>query len=61
METINKIVDWIVSESCEDICQICANFGDFPETPDDVEPCPYKRKDSVAACGYGIIKYFEMR
>lgn len=57
--TLYKVVDWIVNKSCEDVCQICAYLGDFPATPDDVEPCPYKRRDGCTACRNGIIEHFQ--
>lgn len=64
METINKIVDWIVSESCEDICQICANYNKEEQArdfADGEEPCSCRRVKGKIACREGIINHFEMR
>ena len=58
IKTLDKVVDWIVNESCEDTCQICAYYEDFSCVDDDIEPCPYKRNNGKKACRTGIISYF---
>ena len=59
VKTLHKVVDFIVKDSCEDVCTICAYLGNFPPTPDDVEPCPYKRKNGYKACRNGVIEHFQ--
>lgn len=58
LKTLHKTVDYLINESSEDVCQICAYLWDFPPTPDDVEPCPHKRSNGCTACRNGIIEYF---
>ena len=69
-ELINDVVDWIVTCSCEDICQICAYLNDennkkfFEMYIDDYlndGNCFYHAKDKQLACRTGIIKFFEER
>ena len=59
VKTLHKVVDFLVKDSCEDVCTMCAYLGDFPPTPDDIEPCPYKRKNGTTACRNGIIEHFQ--
>lgn len=64
METIDKIVDWIVKESNEDCCQICAWYRPWTEEEMQVIengefPCPIFREKGEHACRTGIIKHFE--
>lgn len=59
--TLYKICDYLIDDSDEIICNICANYREFDEVPDDVEPCPYKRKSGKRACRMGIIKHFKER
>ena len=59
VKTLHKVVDYLINESSEDVCQICAYLFNFPETPDDIEPCPYKRNNGCTACRNGIIEHFQ--
>lgn len=58
VDTLNRVIDFIVKESSEDCCLLCAYLADFPPTPDDVEPCPYKRANGYTACRNGMIEHF---
>lgn len=59
VKALHKVVDWVINDSCEDICQICAYYKDFPCVDDDIEPCPYRRTNGATACRNGIIEHFE--
>ena len=59
VKTLHKVVDYLIKDREEDVCQICAYFGDFPETPDEVEPCTFKRTNGKKACRNGIIEHFQ--
>ncbi len=59
IKTLHKVVDFIINDSAEIPCEICAYLGDFPETPDDAEPCPFKRTNGKKACRNGIIEHFQ--
>lgn len=58
-KTLHKVVDYLVKDSAEDVCKMCAYLGNFPPTPDDIEPCPYKRKNGYTACRNGLIEHFQ--
>lgn len=60
-QTLHKVVDFLVKDSSEDVCQICKNLGSFPEVPDNEEPCPYKRAKGELACRNGVIAHFSSR
>lgn len=59
VRALQEVVDWIVNDSCEDICQVCAYYKDFPYVDDDIEPCPYRRTNGATACRNGIIEHFQ--
>lgn len=64
VKTLHKAVDWIVNESCEDICQICAYYNEESmakayDEDEDKEPCIYKRTNGCVACRNGIIEHFQ--
>lgn len=64
VKTLHKVCDWIVNESCEDICQVCALYNKAAqaqalEENEDQEPCVYCRTNGKVACRNGIIEYFQ--
>lgn len=55
-----KVVDFLINETSEDVCQKCIYLKqDYEDLPDDVEPCFYKRTNGRKACRNGIIEYFQ--
>ena len=64
VKTLHKVCDWIVNESCEDICQICKYYdamaqGIELDDNENQECCVFRRTNGKVACRNGIIEYFQ--
>ena len=64
VKTLHNVVDWVINDSREDICQICAHFDPAAQAAaldenEDQEPCVFRRTNGKVACRNGIIEYFQ--
>lgn len=64
VKTLQAAVDWIVNESSDDICQICAYYNAAAQAAEldkdeNIEPCFYCRTNGKTACRNGIIEHFQ--
>jgi hypothetical protein len=67
---LNAVVDYLVNETAEDICQNCAYFRSLTEEElkrqydlidSSVEPCEYRRNGGTVACRESVIKFFKQK
>ena len=63
---LDKVLEWLVCDCCEDICKLCVHEEESNEEwtddiPEDVEPCKFRRECGNEACKRGISAWFAQK
>jgi hypothetical protein len=64
VKTLHKVVDYLIDENCEDVCQKCIYLREYTEEEmslleEGVDCCFHRRTNGKVACRNGIIEYFQ--